>query len=185
MQCEEYLKALSTSPIDELSPSAAAEHVAICADCNRVTSLVVERERRMAMALGGVASPLQALDTAGMALATARRRLVGRMYKLGLSLLVVATVATLLLRRGVPAQGQNATLITEILTPRCLSASEAAKLITPVLQPSARIVIHDASNEVRVSSTAEDLRRAKLWIDRFDNPAATNCIVPTPGSPKQ
>jgi hypothetical protein len=180
MTCEEYLRLLSTSHIEEMSAPRAREHAATCAECHRVTTVVVERERNMMMTLNGVASLVQPHDTARAALLGARRRRVGRMYMLALVVLLGAS-ATMVLRRSIlPRSGilRGPALITETFRPTCISATEAGELIAPyVRSDGSAYYTREASNALTVRATEEELMKSRSMLDRYDNPSASTCTV--------
>ena len=74
MNCNEYLAMLSTLPVEELDYGSVRAHAAECRDCDRVTRVVVERERSMLVAYGDLNSATSAMQVALNAYALSNRR---------------------------------------------------------------------------------------------------------------
>src|SRR4029077_2258109 len=85
MNCDTYLSMLETLPVEELAYGSAREHAANCRDCDRVTQVVAERERNLAMAFGGLYPSVQAGSITARALELSRRRRIALYYRIGLS----------------------------------------------------------------------------------------------------
>ena len=184
MRCEEYLQLLSTLPVEELVDGRAGDHLGTCPDCNRATKVVVERERNMVMVLAGMSSHVQPMDTARTTFALARHRSRSRWYIGGLLLLLLAFGSIVVGRTVIPIHA-NGDRVTATLRPQCLSPTAAADLLRQ--QESSglmRIVIHPGSTLLTVSGSATDLVRARAVLARYDNPTASTCVLPQPGSPK-
>lgn len=186
MNCDDYISMLSTVPVEELSYGGAREHASTCRDCDRVTRVVVERERNMLLAYGDLHSSVPATQVAERALATSQRRRVGRYYELGLAFAVVSTILVVLFSRRVfptPAD----TVVSSSFPLQCLSAERAAALIQPLLQPSSTLVFKPSSVEhiLKVRATHQEMASVRLALDHYDNAAQSTCAVPLDASARR
>jgi hypothetical protein len=189
MRCEEYLQLLSTLPVADLVDGHAGDHLGSCPDCNRATKLVVERERNMMMALAGMSSQIQPPEMARSTLALERRHRVGRWYIAGLVALLLTIGVVVVNRTVLPVESGRGTVddANQIFRPQCLSAESAAELIRQHV-PSRSLRIHipqQGASMMMLGGTIEDLMRARSVLDRYDNPTASTCKLPQPGTPKQ
>jgi hypothetical protein len=187
MRCEEYLQLLSTLPVEELVDGRSGDHLGTCPDCNRATKVVVERERNMMMALAGMSSHVQPSDLARSTLALERRHRVGRWYMAGLVALLLTIGVVVVNRSVLPVERRpdGPALITQELRPRCLSLASAADLLREyVASPSLSVVMRPGSKVMTLRGTVDDLIRARAVFDRYDNPAASTCMLPEIGAPK-
>src|SRR3954471_21813228 len=82
LSCEQSLKALSTLSATELQASRAlSEHMAVCPDCARVATVVLERERALAVALASLAPRGDPAVIAERSAVAADRRSTARFVK--------------------------------------------------------------------------------------------------------
>ena len=187
MRCEEYLQLLSTLPVEELVDGRSGDHLGTCPDCNRATKLVVERERNMMMALGGMSSQMQPLELSRASFALAQQRKMSRWYIGGLATLLVAITAVVLDRTIIPAKRSHiqADAASQIFRPSCLSPQSAAELLRQyVASPSLTVSIPQGGTMMMLGGSIEDLMRARSVLDRYDNPTASTCMPARIGAPK-
>jgi hypothetical protein len=185
MRCDEYLQLLSTLPVEELTDGRSGDHLGSCAECNRATRVVVERERNMVLALAGMSSGVHPLSTTQSAIALARRRRIGRWYMAGLVVLLIAIGSSVVSRFVFPIETSRGMgeEINQNLRPQCLSLTAAADLLRQqVPSRTLRITMRLGSSVLWVSGTPQDLMRARSVLDRYDNPTASTCVVPQPGT---
>jgi hypothetical protein len=188
MRCEEYLQLLSTLPVEDLVDGRAGDHLGSCPDCNRATKLVVERERNMMMALAGMSSQIQPLEMARSTFAVERRHRMARLYIAGLLALLLTVGVVVVNRTVIPVETSRGMggEINQTFRPRCLSVAAAADLLRQeVPSRTLRITMRLGSSLLFASGTREDLRQARGVLDRYDNPTASTCVLPRPGTPKQ
>jgi type II secretory pathway component GspD/PulD (secretin) len=179
VKCDDYLAMLATLPVEELAYGQAREHAAECHDCDRVTRVVAEREHNMRMAFEDLQFSVPAPQTAAAALTASRRRKVAISYNIGLGIATVATVLFVMVSRTVsvprPSQGQ---MITETFRLQCLSPVQAAELLRPSMQRIGLIHIRDESlGVIDVVAPEAAMATARSILDRYDNPAQSQCAV--------
>lgn len=183
MNCDDYLSMLSTVPVEELSYGGAREHASGCRDCDRVTRVVIERERSMLLAYGDLHSSVPAAQVAERAFATSQRRRIGRYYEFGLAFAVVSTIAVVIFTRyAVPSPVKNIGSASFPL--QCLSAERAAALIQPLLQAHSSMTFQPAStaNILNIRATQPEMATVRLFLDHYDNAAKSTCSVPLDAS---
>ena len=187
MNCDEYLSTLATRSADELALDRARGHASSCAQCERVTTIVVEREREMLAAFLSSSSAVPALYTADAALATSRRRATGRKYEIGLSALLAAVVLFMAQTMLVPRLRErraDAAMVTETFRLQCLSPEQALDLLQGYggLTARSRVSFHSGweLNAIKVQAPSPDLLRARAVIDQYDNPSRAQCAATKP-----
>lgn len=188
MTCEDYLSMLETLPVQELTYGEAREHVACCAECNRVTRVVAARERNMTLAYSEAYPSASAVTVAERAIATARRRRIAFFYKAGLGAVTAVALAFWVMRQGVVPDGGRARYAARIPL-QCVSAEVAVEFLRREMA-SDSILVRAGTSRLAVldvvSSSAQELRRAQVAIDRFErslrsqNPAACDAEVVLP-----
>ena len=178
MNCDDYLSMLSTLPVEEMGVGRAREHAAGCRDCDRVTRVVVERERSMQMAFGTLHSSVPAEQVAARALTASRRHFVALWYRIGLSVALVASGVYFVQARNAPALPAVPT-VRERFPLRCISSEDAAELLRPFLGKSGTLSIHPNSRIgiVEVEAPLPQMARARQVLERFDNPAQSYCAA--------
>jgi hypothetical protein len=177
MNCETYLSMLATLPIDELTLGDARAHVAACRDCDRVSRVVAERERNMLMAFGELYPPTPADPIATRALEISRRRRVGRYYNTGLMAAAAAMLLSLfVVRRVVPAPTAS---VKETFRLQCLSPEQAIEILRPEASKNLSVFArpNSALGVIDVAGPRAELEVVRSLIDRYDNPAASQCGV--------
>jgi type II secretory pathway component GspD/PulD (secretin) len=181
VKCDEYLHLLSTSPVEELTEGRAGDHLASCAECNRVTRLVVDRDRNMVSALAGMSSQVQPFQTAHVALNLSRRRRLATLYIGGLVLLLFAVGAVVLTRSVVPIeQGTPAAeLFTEVFNLKCIAPMDMADLLrAKIASRTGSVVGRMGSHVLTVRGTVEDIQKARAAVDQYDNAREATCVLP-------
>ncbi len=178
MTCDDYLAMLETLPLDELRYGGAREHAAHCHDCDRVTRVVVERERSMMLAMGDARSSMASAELAHHAVAIARRRRVAAYYKIGLAIATVATLMVMAMSRVVSRV--PASLVHETFLLQCLSPDQASALLRTHLRDANRLAIRirPPLGVLDVAAPSEDaMQQVRGLIDRYDDPSRTKCAV--------
>jgi hypothetical protein len=184
MRCDEYLHLLSTSPVEELTEGRAGDHLATCPECNRVTQLVVDRDRNMVSALAGMSSYMQPSQTAHMALNVGRHHRLKRVY-IGASLVAGSWIGALALSRLVLPANQGAmveeALFTEAFNVRCMSTHDMADLMkAQITSRRSSIETRNASRIITVRATQDELDKVRATFNQYDNASQTACVVPQP-----
>ena len=186
MNCEDYLSMLSTLPVEELAVGRARAHAAGCRNCDRVTRVVVERERSMQLAFGTLHSSVPAEQIAARALTASRRQMVALWYRIGLGVALASSGVYFVQARATPAPPAVPT-VREMFPLRCLSSEEAAELLRPFLGKSGTLSIHPTSRIgiVEVEAPVPQMAMARQVLERFDNPAQSYCAerVTVPKAP--
>ncbi len=181
MTCEEYLHLLSTSPVEEVTLGRAGDHLGTCAECNRMTTLVVARERNMVTALHGVWSQVQPADTARHAMLASRRQQLGWLKWVGGVLAVVLVVGAVVIPRLVMSANEG--LITQTFTLRCLAGNGVIDLIRSEVQSEQTQLMFNPQfpRSFRMRGTPDEIARARALIQEYDNPGKATCLV-VPGT---
>jgi hypothetical protein len=175
MTCDDYLAMLETLPVGELTYGEAREHSAVCHDCNRVTRVVAERERNMIVAYGDLAPSTAAMAVAGSAMATARRRRVASLYRIGLSIIAAAIVGIIVTSRVVPARAARVArptpLIEQRFLLRCLTGDAAAEIVRANVPDPSRTVVKapPSGTMLIVASTPRTMQIVRSILDQYDN----------------
>ena len=177
MNCNDYLSMLATLPVDELAYGNAREHVSTCHDCDRVTRVVVERERNMRLAFDQLQSSMPATQTAIRALEASRRRRIARYYEVALGVAMAATlVAMVALRRG--NGPMPVATVTETFRLQCLSPEQAAEVVRPFVSSAGEILIPPTGlGIIDIRASLEEVQKARSALDRYDNPRESQCAV--------
>ena len=178
MNCDTYLSMVATLPVEELAHGAAREHAAGCRDCDRVTCVVVERERSMQLAFGTLHSSVPSEQVAARALTASRRHLVALWYRIGLGVALASSGVYFVQARLFPPPPAVPT-VREMFPLRCISSEEAAELLRPFLGKSGRLSIHPNSRIgiVEVEAPLSQMAKARQVLERFDNPAQSFCAA--------
>jgi hypothetical protein len=178
VNCDDYLSMLATLPVEELAYGRPREHAAGCRDCDRVTRVVAEREHNLLMAFGDLDSSVPAAQTATTALMRSRRRKVALYYKVGLGIAMVATALYVTMLRIVPAPPPSST-VNETFRLQCLSPEQAAEVLRPQIQPTARISFRPSAplGVIKVEASREEMVTVRSVLDRYDSPAESQCAV--------
>ena len=177
MNCDEYLSMLATLPVEELAYGSARDHAARCRECDRVTRVVVERERNMLLAFGDLQSSVPAAHISASALATSRRRTIALYYKIGLGMAMVATIFYMWVMRRAPVPATAR--VSETFRLQCLSPEQAAEILRPLMTETLSIVIRSNSDlgVIRVEASPEEMVTARSVVDRYDSAAESQCAV--------
>jgi hypothetical protein len=176
MNCDDYLSLLETLPVDDLAHGRPREHTVGCHECERVTRLVTERERNMVMAFDDLSFPVAAAQTAATALTASPRRKVAIAYNIGLGVvtgaIVIAVIGSRMLARTPISR------VTETFRLQCLSPEQASELLRPYVQPTGAIYFRNPSLGVlNVEAPQAVMAKARSILDRYDNPAQSQCAV--------
>jgi hypothetical protein len=178
MNCETYLSILETLHVEELAYGGAHDHAAICRDCDRVTRVVVERERNMRMAYGDLYVPGSAEQIAARAIVTSRRRTVALYYRIGLGVATAATILFMIMSRQTTGLLPIAT-VSETFRLQCLSPEQAAEVLRPHIPPTVSLVIRPNSQLglIKIGASPEEMEHVRSVLDRYDTPAVSQCAV--------
>jgi hypothetical protein len=178
MNCETYLSMLATLPVEELAYGGARDHAARCRDCDRVTRVVVERERNMRLAYGDLYAPGSAEQIAARAIVTSRRRTVALYYRIGLAVAAAATVLFILASRQTAGPLPMAT-VSETFRLQCLSPEQAAEVLRPHIPPTVSLLIRPNSQLgiIKIGASPEEMEHVRSVLDRYDTPAMSHCAV--------
>ena len=176
MNCDDYLSMLASLPVEGLAHLHAREHAAGCRDCDRVTRVVLERERNMLTAFGELDSSVPAAQTASSALMRSRRRKVALNYEMGLGIATVAIALYMTMSRVAPARPSR---VSETFRLQCLSPEQAAEVLRPQIESTSLISFRPSSPVavIRVEASREQLERARSMLERYDSPAESQCAV--------
>jgi hypothetical protein len=176
MNCDTYLAMLATLPVDELAYGNAREHAAGCRDCDRVTRVVVERERNLVVAYNDLYPPLRPEPIAARALDLSRRRRIAFYFRLGLGI-ATAVVAFMVfaVRRTVPRPpGQT---VTETIRLGCLSPDQAMEVLRLHASPSVSVEARPSAvlGVVQVVAPPGELARVRSMLAEYDTPRVSQC----------
>jgi len=179
MTCDDYLAMLETLPVEDLMHGSARDHAAQCHDCNRVTRVVIERERSMIMAYGDV-NPLTPMTTLeSRAVASARRQRVSFITRAALGLAAVGAILFVVISRIVPKPLYPA----EYLRYRCLGPEEAISIIRPYVSEQGSIAYHpEGGATLRVSAPPRELQAARFALDQAISSTCSVLPAPAPGT---
>lgn len=176
MNCDDYLSLLETLPVEDMAHGRPREHAVGCHECERVTRLVAERERNMVMAFDDLHFPVSAAQTAATALTASRRRKVAIAYNVGLGVVTAAVVFSVI--GSVAVSRSPISRITETFRLQCLSPEQASELLRPYVQPTGAIYFRNPSLGVlNVEAPQAVMAKARSILDRYDNPAQSQCAV--------
>jgi hypothetical protein len=178
VNCDEYLSMIATLPVQELAYGRAREHAAGCRDCDRVTRVVAERERNMAIAFGDLGSSVPAAQAAASALVTSRRRQVALYRQIGLGIATVAAVLYTMMWL-ISLQPLPISTVSETFRLQCLSPEQAAEVLRPHIQATGLIRFrpHSPLGVITVEASREEMATARSVLDRYDSPAQSQCAV--------
>ncbi|MEO8576789.1 MAG: hypothetical protein ABI556_08825 [Gemmatimonadales bacterium] len=183
--CSDCLNALSSARVVDISPgSSIAIHCATCPQCMRVADEVRYAEYRLAASLSEERPRFSSEEVAIAAIDGSelrRRRRIGRWVRGVLALIALGIFGAAMEARfeGNNRRGKN--VVTETIPLRCLSAAQAADLVTPYLRHSGSAVYR--SDEIRmitIRGTTDDVFKAKMTIDAIDQ---TGACARLPGTP--
>jgi hypothetical protein len=174
MNCDTYLSMLATLPVDELADGDAGEHADQCRDCQRVTAVVMERERNMLIAYGALYPSVPAAPITARALVLSRRRRIAGYYRIGLGVALVMTLLSFVVtRRVVPAT------VSQTVRLQCLSPEQAMALLRPAIPPSVSMSTRASSplGVIQITASPKEMERVRSVLDRYDTPTASQCGV--------
>ena len=179
MKCDDYLAMLATFPMHELADGRAREHASTCAECNRVTLLVMERERHMLAAYVDTRAPSAFTRTAATALRTSRRHKVALYYRIGLGVTAVTAVLYTIAAGREQSSLPAPIMARETIRLQCLSPQQAAEVLAPYVRRTGSITIRPESplGLIHIAASPRDVATAHKVLDRLDNPAASQCSV--------
>ena len=199
MNCSDYLAMLSTLPVEELEYGSARAHAAECRDCDRVTRVVVERERSMLVAYADLDSSAAAAQVAANAFALSNRRRVAFYYKTVLGLAALATVLFMVSRTVMPPAARAVIADTpvypgaserlaETLVVRCGSPEEAAEMLRTHLEGDARVTFRSGSSPgfITIEASLQQMDVARDILARLDQSSGACAVLapePTPPIP--
>jgi hypothetical protein len=164
MTCDDYLAMLETLPIEDLMHGDAREHAAQCHDCNRVTRVVIERERSMIMAYGDLRPPASATTMAASAVRTARHRRVAFVSRMAVAIAAAGAIVVVVGSRLVvrPRVG----LVSTSLPLRCLTPQQAIAVVRPVLSERASLSYNrEGGQRLDISAPEAEVRAARSAVD--------------------
>ncbi|MEP6617757.1 MAG: hypothetical protein ABJE47_00520 [bacterium] len=185
MTCQECLSLLATSSVFEIGQDRRVlEHGAHCDGCRRAARLIVESERDLGVYLDSAASSIPATRTAEAAMATVKRRRVGRVINavcaaLFVAMLIATWQMVIAPRVGAPFLSLGAKH-TETLRLRCLSPADAGALIEPYLRSDGSFYYKGRTpmQLITVRANAEEMRMVKSLLLQYDFPGESKCALP-------
>lgn len=180
MNCDDYLAMLATLPADELDHGHVRGHAETCRDCARVTRVVMERDRNMALQMADAQS-LTPADASATFLATSRRRRVALFYRIGLGAAALVTITFMVTSTFFP-QPLPQDFLSETRRLKCLSPAQAARIARAKLSSStARIAMrsNDPTGMITLGGTRAEVAAAMAMLDHLDNAEASTCTVPS------
>jgi hypothetical protein len=166
ISCEESLKALATLSAAEIQTSRLlTRHAETCPDCSRVTAVVLQRERSLAVALDSLtprSDPARLADTIALA---AERHSTARFIK-WLLVAAMAVTAWFGLDSTIGAHERKlAALRTETLPLSCLTPQQAVSIIEPYVRADGHgIYFTNGVKAVTVRALPIELERARRVI---------------------
>lgn len=183
MTCDEYLAILAATPADEIRRARLPDHAATCPHCQRATRLVMERERSYAGLDDDIYSQVPAAVPPA-ALVAQRRRLVNRLYRVGIGILIVGSLGLYVGRRMVPTPTGAATSERAFLV-QCLTAEEAGAIARPLLGPSGQMIYagEPGRGVVTVRGTPEQIRDVTAALEQAAQRGLQTCRVPSLAPP--
>ncbi len=182
---------------DEDTADARA-HATACRDCDRVTRVVVERERGMLVAYAGLASTTTPTQLAASAFALSNRRRVAIYYKVILAAAALATVSYMVLSRavislpgtlgiaaGTPVAAPPARMHSEMFEIRCVSLEKAAAMLRTHLQGDARVTFRPSSlpGFITVDASRQQIIAARDILRQLERSNESACALPTAVAP--
>ena len=189
--CSECLNALSSARVSDIAPgSTIALHCATCPQCMRVADEVRYAEYRLAASLNEARPGFRSEEVAVAAVEGSelrRRRRIGRWVRGVLALIALGIFGAAMEARFEDDNSPTKNLITETILLRCLSASQAAELVTPYLRSSGTAVYKsDDLRTITIRGKPDEVISAKIMMEGIDNtaacarlPGATTAPVPT------
>ena len=160
MNCDDNLSMLAKLPVENQAHLHARDHAAGCRDCDRVTRVVLERERDMLMAFDELDSSVSAAQTAASALVSSRRRRrrVALYYAIGIGFVMAAIAVFMMTVNGSGASSRNSSSLgreNEVAHARALEVRLGGELNVPMPLPAAlhqmvRIRQLDAAHEAEL-----------------------------------
>jgi hypothetical protein len=179
--CDDYLAMLETLPVEDLVHGEARDHAAECRDCNRVTRVVMERERSMIMAYGDVYPSAPAATVAATAVLAARRRRVAFFSRMALGIAAAVAVAVVAVSRvaGPPPHS----LVTARLSLHCLSQDQALELILPYIDESNSVSFFERPSTVRIMAPGPKVQAVRAALDQAGQSMCPALMAP-PQAPK-
>jgi len=185
MTCAECLATVLVADYQDMdAASPVGLHCVTCADCTRVVTQVLDRERSAASLLGGVAmSALPAIVTRD-ALVASRRR-IARRWRMFLIAALGATASFGIVREVIPRlrQGIIASdpVVTVTLHLKCITSSQASDLATPYLRTRSPAIYQARDlGAVTLRGASIEVQQARRAIEEFDG----KCQLPlAPATP--
>ena len=173
--CSECLNALSSARVTDIAPgSAIALHCATCPQCMRVADEVRYAEYRLAASLNEE-RPGRPSDEVAIAAIDGsefqRRRRIGRWVTGALALIALGLFGAAMEAR---LEDENRPkLVTETMSLRCLTAKQAAELVTPYLRGSGSAVYHsDNLRTITIQGNNDELAGATIAVRSLDDAAS-------------
>ena len=162
--------------------SAVALHCATCPVCTRVADEVRYAEYRLSASLNDLPPRISSQEVAVAAIDGSerlRRQRVGRWIRVVLGAAALAVFAVFWETARNAREDRN--LLTETITLRCVSASQAAQLVTPYLRANGSAVYHaDELRTITIRGTSEQMASAKMVIDEIEGGI---CKIPSASTP--
>lgn len=183
--CSECLEALSSARVSDIAPgSTIALHCATCPQCMRVADEVRYAEYRLAASLNEARPGYRSEEVAIAAIEGSefrRRRRIGRWVRGALALIALGIFGAAMAARFEGNNSVAPNLVTETIPLRCLSAGEAAELVTPYLRSSGTAVYRaDVLKTITIRGKPDEVIAAKMTIDAIDR---TGVCARLPGTP--
>ncbi len=184
MTCEEYLAALSSAPIGQVNQAGDARaHFESCLECSKMLVVIQEGERGLGASLDSNRSLVPPTQTAELAIVTAKSRRVGKLAALGLAVSIAVVLWITAIRVIVPtaretAQIVTSSLVTQTLTLRCMTSSQAGDLISPYVRSDGSAYYIVDGPFITVRATASELARVKSLLAQLDDPRQLKCKAP-------
>jgi hypothetical protein len=185
MTCEQYLAALSSAPISKVNESTEARaHFESCPECSTMLTVVQDAELGFRASLDGARSVVAPSTTAEAAIATAKRRRMGRFAAFGLAALIAIVAWITIVRVIVPSAREtaqlaaNSSLVTQTLKLKCMSSFQAGDLINPYVRSHGSTYYIVDGPFITVRATAPELVKVKSLLAQLDDPTQMKCKLP-------
>jgi len=183
MNCKECLAALAESSVIEIHQNGSVrEHSATCPECARVATLVMGAERDLAFAFNSIVSQVPATRTAEAAVTIEKRRRAGWLVSVAAALALVVVLWVVWIRVLVPgarATAELATINQHTMTAGldCLTSQQAGDLISPYVRSNGSVwyASKPPMKVITVRGTAEELKKVRELLQRFDNSTHAEC----------
>ena len=187
MTCAECLSAVLVADYPDMdAASAVGLHCATCADCTRVVTQVLERERGVASMLEGVQMSALPSIVAREAVVAGRKR-IARRWRMLLIAALGATASIGVVREVIPALRRSGTfvasdpVVTMTLQLKCITSSQASDLATPYLRTRSPAIYQAKSlSAVTLRGASIEVQDARRAIEEFDAKCQLPAAVGTP-----